>query len=406
MKISNLRVEERGNEATAYLVADVECSFSKSKELWFSVDKQYKDWLTDDVYDAFLVAAIWPAMFYNENVEIKGKVSAKLLYNVKNYIPSIVQIYRDRMNDLNVTVDGFALPLQTKHLCGTGFSAGVDSFATFYDRYEKEENPEFKIGALFMFNVGSHGGGGEHARKMFHQRYDLLKSFPEYKGLPYVAMDSNLFDFYQDRWEYDAGAFCRACAILVFQKVISRYYLSSDSAYIEQMHNLVNYNTASIAGITELYLNPLLSTESLDIITDGAQYSRTQKTELIADYKPAQQYLNVCVNHWGDRESATNCGFCSKCLRTLICLEALGKLSDFSRVFDIQAYRQISYKYKCELVSKYNSTVYNKDNVDFAKSQGLKMPSKFEASIYLMIVRVKYNAKRLIRKILRHFWGG
>jgi hypothetical protein len=402
MKISNLRVEERGTEATAYLVADVECSFSKSKELWFSVDKQYKDWLTDDVYDAFLVAAIWPAMFYNEEIVIKGNVSLQLYDNVKKYIPSIIQSYRTNMHNLSIKVDGFATAEQTHKLCGTGFSAGVDSFSTFYDRYETEENPACKIGALFMFNVGSHGGGGEHARKVFHQRYNLLKSFPQSKGLPYVAMDSNLFDFYQDRWEYDAGVFCRACAILVFQKVISRYYLSSTHAYSELMHCKFNTKEVDLASFADTYLNPMLSTETLSIITDGAEYTRTSKTALIANYKPAQEMLNVCVNHWGNRDSATNCGFCSKCLRTLICLEALGKLEAFSGVFDISAYRKISYRYKCEIVYKYDSDIFMKDNVDFAKEHQLKMPSKMESYCYLQSRKFFNLTKSLLYRLLKH----
>lgn len=65
MKISNLRRETR-KDNKVYLVADVACDFCTIKELWFSVDDKYSDWLTDDVYDSFLVAAIWPCMCYHE----------------------------------------------------------------------------------------------------------------------------------------------------------------------------------------------------------------------------------------------------------------------------------------------------------------------------------------------------
>lgn len=64
----------------------------------------------------------------------------------------------------------------------------------------------------------------------------------------------------------------------------------------------------------DVYVNTLLSTECTEIIDDGNQYSRTQKTELIADYPPAHQYLNVCVDHADDYLSAQNCSICSKCL--------------------------------------------------------------------------------------------
>ena len=75
MKISNLRIERKG--VFSYLTVDVECSFSKEKVLWFSVLTDYEDTLTADVYDAFLVAALYPAMYYNESIEIEGNVSQK-----------------------------------------------------------------------------------------------------------------------------------------------------------------------------------------------------------------------------------------------------------------------------------------------------------------------------------------
>jgi hypothetical protein len=171
------------------------------------------------------------------------------------------------------------------------------------------------------------------------------------------------------------------------------------------MHNKFIIAEVDLASFADTYINPMLSTEVLSIITDGAEYTRTRKTELIADYKPAHEMLNVCVNHWGNRDSVTNCGFCSKCLRTLICLEALGKLDDFSKVFDINAYRKISYKYKCELVDKYDSDIFMKDNVDFAKMQGLNMPSKLEAHAFVIFKNVVHKAKTLISRIMRTSWG-
>lgn len=56
MKLSNLRLERKNkfeNGQSVCLICDVECNFSRTKELYFSVDDKYADWLTDDVYDAF-----------------------------------------------------------------------------------------------------------------------------------------------------------------------------------------------------------------------------------------------------------------------------------------------------------------------------------------------------------------
>lgn len=85
MKISNLRIERR--DGHSYLTVDINTRFSPHYDkLWFSVPSEYEDWLTDDVYDAFLVAALYPAMYYNEPIIIEGKVSHRLYYNCVHYV--------------------------------------------------------------------------------------------------------------------------------------------------------------------------------------------------------------------------------------------------------------------------------------------------------------------------------
>ena len=71
----------------------------------------------------------------------------------------------------------------------------------------------------------------------------------------------------------------------------------------------------------DVYVNTLLSTECTEIIDDGNQYSRTQKTELIADYPPAHQYLNVCVDHSDVYLSVHYFSVCYNCLSKFITLE-------------------------------------------------------------------------------------
>ena len=399
MKLGNLRIEQK--EGYSYLMCDMEAQFTDVKEIWFSVPTVFEKYLTDDVYDAFLVASLYPAMYYKEDISIDGNVSKKLYFNITRYVPSIVKAYRNEMEQVDIRVAGFANANQIEQGIGTGFSAGVDSFSTFVDHFVDEKDTEYKISSLFFFNVGSHGGGGEKARQKFHARYDLLKSFPQSVNLPYVPLDSNLFDFYLPKWEYDAGVFCRACAILVLQKCISKYFLSSSDSYSELMYTAFNPMTTDLAEMADVFLNSMLSTDKIEIITDGAQYSRTQKTEMIVNYSPVQEHLNVCVDHWNNHTTATNCGICSKCLRTLIALESLGVLERFDKVFDIKKYKSIAYRHKCQLIQGYNKSVFNKDNVNFAKSHGIQMPTRLEAAFYLFPSTSKTYAKRAVKKVLR-----
>lgn len=404
MKLSNIRIEKDG--VWSRLTVDVKAKYTSANKLWYAVPNEYAKWLSDDVYDAFLVSALYPAMYYNEPIEIDGNVSKGLFFNLKHYVQYVVKEYRPDMHFVEIYVTGFADAKQDEKRCGTGFSAGVDSFITYRERYELETDPDLKVSALFFFNVGSHGGGGKLAHRLFENRYELLKPFPEERGLPFIKLDSNLFDFYLKRWEYDAGIFCRAAAILTLQRGLYRYYISSGHAFSEWM-TVVSPKTADLVSLAEGFLTPMLSTDKLKIIVDGAQYTRTQKIEKIADLKYVRDNLNVCVRHDTEESDAHNCSICSKCLRTLIILEALGLLKEYSNVFNIEAYKKVSWRYKCELVTKYGKDRFATENIDFAKTRGVVLPSYKEA-INMICPKPSFTTRlhRRCGHIARNIFGG
>ena len=94
------------------------------------------------------------------------------------------------------------------------------------------------------------------------------------------------------------------------------------------------------------YAIPLMASENLKLISDGCQYTRSEKTEQLADWDIAQRFLYVCSG----KKSVVNCCTCNKCRRTLLPLDAMGKLDAFSGVFDIEKYRKHAFSYKCNLV--------------------------------------------------------
>ena len=59
MKLSNLRIERK--EGYSYLICDMNAKFTTVNSIWFSVPTIFEKYLTDDVYDAFMVATITTA---------------------------------------------------------------------------------------------------------------------------------------------------------------------------------------------------------------------------------------------------------------------------------------------------------------------------------------------------------
>lgn len=396
MRLSNLRIEREqkniNEEYFSRIVCDVECGFSESKELYFSVEDKYGDMLTDDVYDAFLVAAIYPAMYHNEPIEIEGNVTKRIYVNVVNYAMAIVKGYRPEYNIVPVSVGGITKAKKNDILhVGTGFSGGVDSFSTLTDWFFNTDDTDYKIDTLFFFHVGQYGNiKNPKTQERAEKRFRLTSDFAKAIGVGAVMMNTNLFDFYLPNWEYDAGVLCRICSVLVFQRALKRYYISNDVTYGEAM--LSSSLKVGMAVHTDPYIMPMLSPEGLEIVCEGAQHKRTEKTANIADNPLAQKYLNVCVNTSDNLVEAHNCGYCGKCMRTQMALESIDALDKFSAVFDKRIYKHHAFLYKCRQVLRYNKDAFAKDNIDFARSHGKRVPSKFLAriiSVYFFAVRVK-----------------
>lgn len=344
------------------------------KTLYFEVDKAHGDMLADDTYDAFVLVPLYLAMYHKQDLHIRGNISKKLYQNIKWYIPRILCDFSDDLAPVKFTVDGFTSPKRKGNLIGTGISCGVDSLSTIYDRFVKETDPDCKINALFFFNCGANGVFTEDfttglAQICCQRSMALAREL----GLPLCPVDTNLHNFRlkeaHETWIFLATYSC----VLALQNVVRRYYISSGYSYAEIKGNGINYNKYDFAGYCESFFVPLIQTERIELVVDGCQYRRVDKLKKIADWDIARKYLNVCSKF---TEDASNCGVCTKCLRTLLALEILGKINAFADIFDIEHYRQESFNYKALCALNVDADAFAKELVDLAAEYNFPMPQK------------------------------
>lgn len=376
------------------------------KSIWFAVKKENEHMLTTEVYDAFVLVPLYLAMYYKTDLKIHGKISKKLYKNIQWYIQKIMCDFSDDLTRVNLLVDGYGTVDATPSLIGTGISCGVDSLSTIYDHYVKADDPDYKINALFIFNCGTHGDYENNATKNLYQsRYERNKKAADELGLPVYQVDSNLHAFTHLIGEQKVGYFAIYSCILCLERVLCKYY--SSSAYSYQDIKIFNKQAHDfdMAEFCESYMIPLIKTETFELISDGCQYQRSEKTQNIADWIIAQKYLNVCVNS----KYGENCSMCSKCMRTLIPLEAMGKLDEFSKIFDLKAYREHAFKNKCKIVADFGKEGYATDNVNFARKMGMHLPSgivagmvMFPSNVYGILKRMlPPSCKKKLKRIMR-----
>lgn len=391
IKISNLTISKDDKWCTISVDIDainIKNPF-KSKKIWFTVKKE-NEWMINNIsYDAFILIPTYLGMYYGTDVVIEGNVSKKLYHNLIHYIMPIFLNFSKDLKSINVNVDGFTTNLnQNAKLIGTGISCGIDSLCTIYENYEKEKDESYKINSLFLFNCGTHGDfENERTQKIFEDRLKLNEKAAKDLKLPIYFVNTNLHSFTHLIGEQKMGYLAIYSCILCLQNALKKYYVSSSYSYEEilQFHNQ-SYDF-DMAEHCESYLVPLIQTESLEFILDGSQYKRSEKTKIISDWNIAQNHLNICIDPKND---VKNCSICSKCLRTLFPLDVMGKLDKFDKVFNLEKYYKIRNKNIDNLVWHYGENGFDTDNIDFARKNNFKLPTKF-----------KVFFRKLFRKIMR-----
>lgn len=359
-------------------------SFQGRKETCFySVPGAYAGFADPESSNCFLVGLLYPAMRCGEDIRVEGRVSARLLYNVNEYLVPLMAKFDPRLGRIAVSAAATDdIGRAEARATGTGFSGGIDSFATVFERHARPAPAGFALTHLFFFNVGAHGipkaeGDLEAIERKFRARYERLKGFPQEEGLPFVPVNSNVHKFHP--WGHlEVSTLATVSAVMFLQRGIRRYYLASAG---HPYADLCRYLGSSRRPDDIAFLNPLLlpwlSTETLDLMDDGTLRDRSQKTELVAGYEPAARYLNVCCNH--DALDA-NCSVCDKCCRTLLTLEILGKADAFGAAFDIPRYRREARRlFVARAIVRSKDEMFFRHIVDLARERGVDLRREVNA---------------------------
>lgn len=346
-----------------------------AKTLYFEIRKDYGAMFSTDTYDAFFLIGLYLAMYHKTPLKIRGNVSKKLYKNAKWYIQKILCDFSDLLAPVDIIVDGFAPTKANGRLIGSGISCGVDSLSTIYDRFVKENDRDYRINSLFIFNCGTHGDyGAPMTPVVFNSRINRAVAVADELRLPLVVIDTNLHLFRHEDDKPTVMFLSMYSCVLSLQNSIKRYYIPSGCSYqgIKDFGDKEHHN--DLATACDSYLIPLIQTERVELIVDGCQKRRVDKIAAMTDWPIAQKYLNVCLVQKG--ADTTNCGKCSKCLRTMLALEILGKLDDFAQVFNVEDYRKESLIYKARCLDKIDYSTFYRELVDLAKEKNFPMPVK------------------------------
>jgi len=376
-----------GERATA--AAIVETDSGERKQLWYSVPEEYAAGLVPDRCDGFVVAMLYSAMLRGEDIHVCGSMSASLYHNLSSYVTKLLMVGMPVLKEIEIVPEC----LVDQDLCDakgvvTGFSGGIDSLATLGMYYYRDVPDGLRLTHLIYNNVGSHacdvGQDPELARRLFRKRHGRLLHAVEDLNLGVVDIDSNLDELLDGLDFLRIHTLSNVSAVLMLQGLFKRYYYASGYNY-EQC----KYNSVSDIASLDPVLVPLLSTESIQCLSAGCQYSRVDKTRIVSEISLSYRSLDVCTQQRD--EAPANCGVCYKCVRTLLTLELLGLIEKYRDVFDLPAYRQSKERSYLDLLCGVHG-VYGEEILVLARDVGWR---------FSVLMRIRCGMVRAARSCVR-----
>ena len=267
--------------------------------------------------DAFLIAFLVPAMRKEKVLGSEAPVSPTLLGNLEQAQqilhgwsesgwPGVSD--RQRLRIVRIEAEPRSSPGGRTGATAAFFTAGVDSFYTALRHIDEIDALVYVHGFDVM----------REEAEALKAASDFIESAANALGKPLIKVVTNLHDVTPGfvSWGPVHGAALGSVASML-AGTYGRMYVPSS----------MTLEDADSPWGSHPDLDPLWSTEAVEIVYDADEKDRYERVRFIAGNSVARGYLRVCLESPPD---GRNCGSCEKCLRTMVGLHIAGELEAFS----------------------------------------------------------------------------
>jgi hypothetical protein len=301
--------QEAATQANGFTTLSVTIEQPKqiSSRLWYRIPSEYDSHLTKSC-DPFVVATIFLAMQQPTNIVVHGSVSPSLLQNLAEFqaVWSCWRPQRYRQVEITAEVE-WEQPKGNTDKSIAAFSGGVDGcFTVWRHRMEQCGRWQRNIQAGLMVHGFDIPLEQEQIFKRAAQKSKVMLAS---LGVELIPITTNFRELAQD-WEDAFGTGIASCLMLLQGCYTAGLIGSSDP-----------YHALNLPYGSNPITDPLLSSQAFQIICDGANFTRLQKVQAIANWQEALANLRVC---WQGSQPDKNCGQCEKCIRTILNFRVLG----------------------------------------------------------------------------------
>ncbi|MCC8147500.1 hypothetical protein [Akkermansia sp.] len=264
----------------------------------------------DNSGDVWTVLFLHKMMEYGGHYKVRGTVSASLLPGLDRYVRAWVNLQPARYNAVTLEPDtveddrGRVLRPE----CLACFSGGLDACFTAFRHARVMAGPQNQqLNACLMVR-------GADIRKDYEADWKeasrMARELTDDLGIPrFYTVETNFRDMH---CAYGMSYFSMLVACMrIFDRDYGHLMLGSDNCF-SYFHLASGNNPVT---------NHFLSSHGVEVITDGAEYTRTEKAAVVAQWPLALQKLRVCYQ---GKDLSCNCGTCGKCRRTRLNFLAVG----------------------------------------------------------------------------------
>jgi hypothetical protein len=307
-----LRLEERRIEAGQLTVAArLEHPDHGLARLWWQLPAEWSGSVTAWA-DPFVIGLLFPMMQWGQDVDVAGRVSPSLLENLERFMALWHCWAPDKYRPVDIRASEEVEPgPQTAHAeTVLPFSCGVDScFSLLRHRRGLMGRRNKHITAGVVMNGFDIRPNQANAPAIYA---GLLRSAEQLLGSLDVAcipMTSNFHEL-ATTWKHSFAT-----------HLVSGLSVLSGRFGSMLIPNNINYAQMGRIWASHPAGDPLLGSESLRVIDDGAECDRPGKIGLLAEWPAAMRHLRAC---FVNPDSHANCCRCEKCVRTILSFRAAG----------------------------------------------------------------------------------
>lgn len=288
--------------------ARVEMPDGNHWRLWYRLPAAHAASVTRSA-DPFLLGVLFSAMQTPADVHVHGTISPSLLRNLEEFQAAWALWKPEHYRQVDCTADTEQeQPRAPGDEAILGFSGGVDSTFSAWRRRPAEagkHQPKLAAGVMVhgfdipLDDTEAFESAAEKNRRM-------LASI----GVDLIPIATNLREQHND-WDDLHGAALAAC-LAILQGGYGTGFIASSYIYSKL---ILPYGSNPVTDW-------MLSSDSFQVVHDGAAHHKAEKVREITQWPEAMQYLRVC---WEGRLKDRNCCRCQKCVWTLLTLRAMGQ---------------------------------------------------------------------------------